>query len=107
MKKLWRFEQDFEETFWRVAEHSKNLDNDLQTWSKQMNMEIWYGDSGGPRYNELIFERPNTFKPNVKVIDNQFVTIQGEKYDAIGVFIEVGGSKGVYLIPAGCDHELA
>lgn len=105
-------EQDIEESFWRVAEYSakknsKVLQSDLDEWKKQMtDVEIWYGDTGGQDYPELLDEKVGNFKPVIKTPwPKGEISVQGKYHDGIIARISVGGTKGIFLIPMGAQHE--
>jgi len=101
--------QDFEESFWRVVEYSaakkeRVLGEDLRRWKREMDMEIWYGNSHGQAYRQLIGEEPGEFQPEVAVDSNR-VFVDGGEHDAVIAKILAGNSTGIYLIPQGCEHE--
>ena len=102
--------QDFEESFWRVVEYSaaKNgrvLERDLRQWAGGMkSISIWYGDSHGQAYLQLIGEEPKEFHPKVHV-DSGRAFVDGSEHDAVIAKISVGNSMGIYLIPQGSEHE--
>lgn len=100
--------QDFEESFWRVVDYSartgRPIQNELQRWAGEMGMEIWYGDSHGQAYRQLIGEEPGNFHPQVRT-DHGIAYVDGGEHDAIIARISAGNSTGIYLIPQGCEHE--
>ena len=106
-------EQDIEESFWRVAVYANGTpDNALDEWEKQMEtsgVEIWYGDSGGPNYHELVYEVEGSFNPKMitppPVDGKNHIILHGNKHDAIIARITVGNSTGIYLITQGCERE--
>jgi hypothetical protein len=109
--------QDFEESFWRVAEYSakggrESLKNELRGWAGEMRRrgaEVWYGDTGGPEYPRLLTAEPGGFEPNMKVFNatdgTRRVGVGGGDHDAVIARIARGSGKGVYLITQGCGHE--